>query len=206
MAIIKSGATSDQLTIDATSKAARITQYKTDGTLLKSETNKYMVTGSTSAIVAAALAANTTLMSLRNGGTKNVHITRFRLSFTPATVGTSALVAGSIAWQRYNTATPTGGTTRTVAKKNTSYEASTVVDVRDSNAALTVTGVVFGDILAQTHVPLMTTGGLFLWFNDLEDSDEIILAPNEGICLRTQVVMPGTQTWMYAYGLEWHEE
>lgn len=202
---IISGASSDLQTIDPTSKAARITQYRTDGIPLIAESNQYMVTGGTSAIVAAGLAANTTLASLRNGASKEVHITRLRVAFTPATVGTSALVAGSIAWQKFTTATPTGGTPRTIAKKKTSYSASTVVDVRDSNAALTVTGVAFVDIFAQSQVPLMTVGGLFLWANDLDDNDHIILEANEGICIRTQVVMPATQTWMYSYAIEWHE-
>jgi phage tail protein X len=202
---IISGASSDLLTIDPTSKATRVTQYKSDGSLLVAESNQYMVTGGTSAIIAATLAANTTLASLRNGASKEVHITRLRVSFTPATVGTSALVAGSIAWQKFTTATPTGGTARTVAKKKTGYASSTVSDVRDSNAALTVTSVVFADVFSQSLVPLMTIGGLFIWANDLDDNDHIVLEANEGICLRTQVVCPATQTWMFSYAIEWHE-
>lgn len=196
----------NSITEDAVTKQLqRVVIADDSGAGIYTAADHYMVTGSTSAIVAAALAANTTLMAMRNGATKTVYINRLRLSFTPATVGTSALVAGSIAWQRFTTATPTLGTARTVAKKRTSYATSTIADVRDSNAALTVTGVVFSDIFAEIKIPLMTTGGLLICDLHLDDNDPIILQANEGICLRTTVACPATQTWQYSYAIEWHE-
>lgn len=196
----------NSITEDAVTKQLqRVVLADDSGAGIYPASDHYMVTGSNSAIVAASLAANTTLMAMRNGDSKKIYINRLSIAFTPATVGTSALVAGSISWQRFTTATPTGGTARTVSKKRTSYATSTIVDVRDSNAALTVTGVVFSNIFADRKIPLMTQGGLYTWDINLNDNDAIVLEANEGICLRTTVACPATQTWMYSYGLEWNE-
>src|SRR6185437_13187154 len=121
----------------------------------------FVVTGGPSAVVAAALAANTTLASMRHGtgATTNIWISRLRISINAATVGASAGVPGQIAWQRFTTATPTGGTARTPARKDASTGAATqVADVRDSNAALTVTSVNFTDLLVISPIPNFTVG------------------------------------------------
>lgn len=206
--VIKSGASSDEQTVDPVSKASRATLYDAAGRELSPRMgDSYLVTGGTAAVVAASLAANTTLMAMRNTAATDVYITKLQLNFAVATVGTSALVAGSIAWQRFNTATPTGGTARTVAKKSAARDgASGVTDVRDSNAALTVTSVAFGDLLGWTQVPLMISGvPAAPWILDLRDSP--IVVPNGGgVCLRTQVACPATQTWQYSYLVEWYEK
>src|SRR6185369_1943914 len=132
----------------------------------------YVVTGGPSAVVAAALAANTMLASLRHGtsATTNIWITRLRLSFNPATVGASAGVPGQIAWQRFTAQTPTGGTARTPARKDPSTGSGTqVLDVRDSNAALTGTAPTFGDILVINPIPNFTTGGTIEYVTDLDE-------------------------------------
>jgi hypothetical protein len=158
--------------------------------------------------VAATLAANTTLMAARfsAGSSRRAYITKYRLIIGVATVGTSALVAGSIALQRFNTATPTGGTART-ANENHEAEATAtdMTDIRDSNAALTVTSVVFGNIMGGTLVPLFISGGA-MWMEWIfEPAYPEVLAAGDGVCLRTSVVMPGTQTWMYSYNMHWFE-
>jgi len=206
MAVIKSGATSDQLTIDPTSNAARTTLYDSTGREVWPGGPHFIVTGGTSAAVAASLAANTTLMAMRNGAGTTVYINRLRLALSAVTVGTSGLVPGMIAWQLFTTATPTGGTARTVAKKNSASAGSGIADVRDNNAALTVTGVNFTSVFAQKHVPIMTAGLSDIWEIYMDTNDAIVLQPNEGICLRTQTVMPATQTWGLSYCIEWHEE
>jgi len=189
----------------ATKELQRVVLSDSAGIDIYHPTNYYSVTGSTSAVIAATLASNTTLVAIRNGGTKIMRISSLLVNFSVATVGTSALVAGSIAWQKFTSATPSGGTARTVAKKRNSYLASTVADVRDSNAALTVAGVSFADVYFQSNIPLMTAGALYPWQINMRDTDEVILEANEGICLRTQVICPGTQTWMYSYCVEWCE-
>lgn len=169
----------------------------------------FSVTGGPSAVVAAALAANTTLASFRHGtaATTNVYITRLRISINPATVGASAGVPGQIAWQKFTTATPTGGTARTPARKDQSTGTATqVADVRDSNAALTVTSVSFTDIFVISPIPNWTTGGSIEYVTDLDEDEFIRLTAGDGICLRTQVAGPATMTWTYTYTIHWIEK
>src|SRR3990167_7004375 len=125
MAIIKSGATTDQLTIDPTSKAARMTPYHTDGTPLYDATLKairvsgrpiealgfYSIAGNAAF---TAVTANTALFSFRWSD-----VTKFGiiLKVEVATTATAFTTAGNIERQmiicRSFTASDTGGTTLT---------------------------------------------------------------------------------------------
>jgi hypothetical protein len=169
----------------------------------------FVVTGGPSAVCAAALAANTPLATLRHGAaaTTKVYITRLRVTINPATVGASAGVPGQIAWQKFTTATPSGGTARTPARKDSSSGSGTqVADVRDSNAALTVTSVVFTDIEVIHPIPNFTQGGSMEFVTDLDEDEWIVLAAGDGIALRTQVAAPATQTWTYTYTIHYLEK
>lgn len=66
MAIIKSGATSDQLTIDPTSKAARVTLYDASGNIVVSDGGVYANTNKTIYILSAV---NSTTAQLASGAT-----------------------------------------------------------------------------------------------------------------------------------------
>jgi len=168
----------------------------------------FTVGGGPSGVVAAALAASTTLMSMRHGAaaTTKVYISRLKFSINAATVGASAGVPGQIAWQRFTTATPSGGTARTPARKDASTGAATqVADVRDNNAALTVTSVVFTDLFVFHPIPNYTVGASNEYVTDLDEDEYIVLAAGDGICLRTQVAAPATMTWTFTYGVHWHE-
>ena len=204
MASIKSGASGQGLIVDADSKAARVTPYTTLGNEVYPAANQFIVAGNAAAVVAASLGADTTLMSMRNGSSKSLYITRLKLHLAVATIGANGGVPGSIGWMRFSTATPTGGTARYPAAKNLKYF-STVSDVRDSNAALTVTSVVFGGVLAQTVIPNMTGGAPSPAWDIPMFEDPIIIPADGGICLRTIVGCPGTQTWLYSYVIEWYE-
>lgn len=169
----------------------------------------YTVAGQTSSVVAATLAANTTLMSARlsSGSTRKAYLTKFRTVIGVATVGTSALVAGTLGLQRFTTATPTGGTARTANRHGEALGTATdITDIRDSNAALTVTSVVFGNIIATCLVPLFISGGAMWmeWIYEPQVPD--VLVAGDGICLRNPVACPGTQTWMYSYTMHWYEK
>jgi hypothetical protein len=172
----------------------------------------WAVSGGPAGIVAATLAASTTLMSARvaTGATKSIYVTRARVVFASATVGASAGVPGQIAWQKFTTATPTGGSARTPFRKNpgTGGAGTDLSDVRDNNAALTVTSVVFTDIMAQSVIPNFTTGDAFEWVWDMDDMDGIPakFSAGDGFCLRTQVVMPGTLTWVFSYTVHYFEK
>lgn len=169
----------------------------------------FVVTGGPSAICAAALAANTMLMSFRHGtsATTDVWITRLRFSFNVATVGLTAGVPGQIAWQRFTAQTPTGGTARTPARKDLSTGSGTqVLDVRESNAALTGTAPTFGNLVVINPIPNFTTGNSIEFVTDLDEDEYVRLTAGDGICLRTQVAAPGTQTWTYTYTIHYLEK
>lgn len=175
---------------------------------------EYIVSGFTTAAVAAALAANTSLASLRfsTGSTRKAYMTRLRVQFTVITPGANGGVPGVLAWQRFTAATPTGGTARTVDKKNAAHpSASDMTDVRDSNAALTVTSVTFGNVTAATIIPTwpeLTSGavnGAFEWIVEPDD-EPIVLAAGDGLALRTQVACPATTTWGFSYTCHWYEK
>lgn len=169
----------------------------------------YSVAGQTSAVVAAALAANTSLMTMRfnPASSRKAYVDRMRVLVGVATVGASAAVAGTLGLQRFTTATPTGGTARTVNRLQESAGTATdMFDVRDSNAALTVTSVVFGNVVAATLVPLFIASGAMWMEWIVEPPRPIVLNPGDGLALRTQVAMAATQTWMYAYTFHWAEK
>lgn len=169
----------------------------------------YTVAGQTSAIVAATLAASTTLASMRmaTNARGRAFVTKIRVLLCCATVGTSALVPGTLGLQRFTTATPTGGTARTVNRLGEGLgSGSDVTDVRDSNAALTVTNVAFGTVVSSTIVPIFVANGPMWYEWIIEPTQPIVLQNGDGLALRTQVVMPGTQTWMYSYTFHWYEK
>jgi hypothetical protein len=169
----------------------------------------YTVSGQTSAVVAATLAADTMLMSARfsAGSSRKAYVTKIRVVIAVATVGTSALVAGTLGLRRFTAQTPTGGTARTANRHGEALGTATdMTDIRDSNAALTGTAPTWGNIMSVSLVPLFISGGA-MWLEWIyEPLVPDILVPGDGVALRTIVVMPGTQTWMYSYTLHWYEK
>lgn len=204
MAVIQDGVDTDLAQVDANKNLVTvdgIPEHPAAG-------GWYSVTGSTSAVVAASLAANTNLMSMRFavGSTRKAYIYKIRTLISVATVGTSGLVAGTLGLQRFTAQTPTGGTART---PNEQFEAEAtatdMTDVRDSNAALTGSAPTWGGIIASTTVPLFITSGAMWMEWIVEPPYPIVLAAGDGIGFRTQVAMPATQTWMYSYSAYWLE-
>jgi len=167
----------------------------------------YTVCGGPAAIVAAALAADVSLMTMRfaAGSTRRAFLSKFRFVMSPATLGAAAGVAGQIALQRFTAATPTGGVARTPQEQSEALATATdMTDVRDNNAALTVTSVVFGAEIARTLVPLfVASAGWFEWI--YEPQYPTVLTPGDGIALRTRVALAATQTWVFAWTAHWRE-
>jgi len=155
MAIIKSGATSDQLTIDATSKALRNTPYDSDGTY---RGKKQTYRASTVSTVVAP-AGTVSFFAISGSATKTIRIQKIRISgFTLTTLavndvhvkkystilsgGTAtALVqvpldstfgAGTVGLLNVYTVAPTEGTlVGTIAGSRRIFKSSTVVDGAD---------------------------------------------------------------------------
>lgn len=168
----------------------------------------YTVTGGSTGIVAAGLAADTNLAAMRfsNSSTRKAYITLFKFVMTPATLGAAAGVAGSIGLQRFTTATPSGGTARTAQENNEPLATATdMTSIQDLASALTVTSVVFGAEICRSRVPLfVANAGGFVW--EFRPMYPIVLQAGDGITLRTRVALAATQTWVFDYCFEWYEK
>ena len=168
----------------------------------------YTVAGkSGAAAIAAALATDTALMSMRLAAisTRRAYVHRIRVLMATLTAGAAGGVPSVLGLQRFATATPTGGTARTASRLSaTKGSASDVTDIRDNNAALTVTGVVFGDEIAWSATP--TNGALVSTIDwVLEPKAPIELSAGDGLVLRTRQVGPATATWYFTYNIYWFE-
>lgn len=176
---IKSGAGADLATVDPTSKALRVTQYKSDGTLLNEEyLGEYMC--ATGILTSAALATTVGLFHIRNGATRVMKIKA--ISVTMCFAGTAAATTFQMAFDRYNAAstTPTGGTAVVPVPENTTMGASTYASclVCAAGTGLTLTGVNKTGPVSILALSRSVTGGN-LFFNMTEKDLE--LQPNEGL-------------------------
>jgi hypothetical protein len=168
----------------------------------------YTVAGGTTAIIAASLAANTTLMSARfsAASTRKAYVFKIRLNGVVYTAGAAGGIGTLLGVQRFTTATPTLGTARTPNEMNEPLTTATdMTDVRDLNSALTVTSVVFGNIVAAVQMPNSSTNVAPLEYV-LEPYYPIVLAAGDGLCLRTMNAGPLTATWGFSYTLYWTEK
>jgi len=169
----------------------------------------YSVTGFTTTAVAASLATTTTLMSFRlsTGSTRKAYIHRIRVMMSVATAGAAGGVPTVLGLQRFTAATPSGGTARTPDRHSgTKGSATDVTDVRDSNAALTVTSVTFGNVIASTLVPNGSTNvAPAEWVIEAAQATPIEFVAGDGVCLRTQNAGPATATWNFQYNVYWYE-
>ncbi len=163
------------------------------------------VSGGPSGVVSASIASGTTLLALRHGTTasNDLYITHVTLTVNVSNTGSSGAVSGQLVWERFTSATPTGGTKRTAARADASEAVSQVMDIRDHSGSLTMTGVVKGERLLTFPIPFMLRSQVF---DIVLNEDEIIkLQPGNGIAMSTLVTGPGAVTWTYTYTLRWFE-
>jgi len=170
-------------------------------------TGFYTVQGQ-SGTVAATLAAGTLLMSARFNpqSLRAAYITCIRTMIGVTTVIAAASIPGTIGLQRFKNLTPTGGTARTPNRLHEQMcKFSDMFDIRDSNVALTGSPDL-GTVVSNALVPEFFTNGPgdMEWI--FEPDYPLVLAPGDGICLRTQVAMPAVQTWKFNYTMHWYEE
>jgi len=168
----------------------------------------YSVAGmSGAAAIAAALATDVSLMSARFAAvsSRTAYLTRLRVQMGVLTVGAAGGVPSVLGLQRFTAATPTGGTARTPNRSGpTKGSATDMTDVRDLNAALTVTSVVFGAEIAWSITPVTGISQAPLeWI--VEFPAPVELGPGDGVVLRTRRVGPATATWFFTYNLYWFE-
>lgn len=170
-------------------------------------------TPATGAVCAAALATDVCLMTARfaAASTRKAYLTRLRVALFPVTANAAAVIPGILGLQRFATATPTGGNARVAARYGpTKGSASDMTDIRDLNAALTVTSVVFGDMICSSPVPVI--GGAIAagtyqagWEWVVEFTSPVELSAGDGVTLRTRTAFPATCTWTFSWNMYWFE-
>ncbi len=177
MAIIQSGASADLLTIDALSKAARVTLYNSKGQLANEEYDSNH--SAPIECIPTTLTDGTTYFAMRNTGAQHVHLhkMRYKIGFS----GTAGATRSAFQLRRFSTATPTGGTAVTPVKFDTRYAPSSVGDIRNAPAGLTLTGVVFEtrfETLACTNQLSNDESGVIDF-----GEHKFILLPGEGFAI-----------------------
>lgn len=136
---IKSGASADLLTVDATSKAARVTLYNADGTTVIPSTTPAVYYCTTAGMTLATLAANSCCVSLNNPSASGKTLYVIRCLFTTCFSGTAAATYVPFTLSR-GTGTPAGGTASksgaTIGKRDPAI-ANSVAEYRYGPAAVT---------------------------------------------------------------------
>ena len=151
MAIIKSGATSDNWTIDPTSKAGRVTQYDTTGRLIALQTK---ATYGVSTTPFTPPATPTDMATLTGSGSKTIYVYGVTIATTQTTAGVNRI------YLIKRSAANTGGTSA----------APTIVPYDSGSAGATATalsytvnpgalGAAVGNIaVMNVNSPILATG------------------------------------------------
>lgn len=187
MAIIQSGASADNLTVDATSKAARVTLYDSAGNKTNPEyAGSYMTRIE---VIPTTLTAATTYFAVRNLGARRVFIRCIELK-----LGFSGIVAASRSlyeFTRFSAATPTGGTALSALKKDNTMPATTLTDMRFAAGGLTVSGVVFESplhLVGHTN-QLSTDHAQNINFIGDGETGKFVIGVNEGFAIRANTAV-----------------
>lgn len=147
MAVIKSGATTDQLTIDATSKAARVTAYDNSGSIL------YRQQSYVGGVTATASAAGTgVLANIKGSATKTVKVYRIRVL---ATVATTVIITTFLLAKR--TVAGSGGTPVVVSPLGVDTNNTAATATMNLFSALATAGTGGGIIDMQTALIPLTS-------------------------------------------------
>lgn len=207
---IANGITAGDLTIESDKEALR--------SVVVARGNGYTTVG-VSGVVAAALAANSSVFAMRfsaTAGAQRAYIDRIRLQYTTIVAYTTPVTAARrLALFRGAGAAASGGTAMNPVSKDTSLATSKFLaanggDIRvATTAALTVTGITFEtDPIAQTTLTHVGAAGGFieqLWEFTAQESSEIILQPGELLAVRNPAAMDAAGTWQLNVHVHWRE-
>jgi len=183
MAVIKSGATSDQLTIDPTSKAGRVSQYDTAGRILCLQSKS---TYGVSTTPVTPPATPTDMATIFGSASKTIYIYGVSFSSTQTTAGVNRI------YLIKRSAINTGGTSAapTIVKYDSGSLAATatVLSYTANPAGL---GASVGNISVENvYSPILSTGtsslnqDMYARTSAFELSTPIILrGVAEGLCL-----------------------
>lgn len=204
MAVIKSGASTDQLTVDVTSKAARVTLYNTDGT---SHTEQATYRASTIIPLVAAVTVNVPIFNIIGSASKTVKIRK--ISVSGATLTAVGYFAINV--ERLSTASSGGTSTTLVATQLDTNDAAPTAVVKAYTAAPTK-GTLVGTLASwralwqsTTAAAAGTTDWHVFYFGDLPETKSIVLrGVTQEIALVFPVVLASAGT--LAVDIEWTEE
>lgn len=204
MAVIKSGATSDQWTIDPTSKAGRVTPYDSGGTYRGQKSTYRAATNAT----LAAASGTASFFAIFGSSTKTIVVQRIRLSGLTTT--TTTVYSGVVA-RKYSTAISGGTSTdMTSVPLDSNFAASTQSILKVYTAAPT-DGTLVGVIAAERiFTPNATTtqgdGIIDIDFRHMggETTGVVLRGTGEGLTLAFATA-PGNTTTL-AIDVEWTEE
>ena len=204
MAIIKSGASSDQLTIDATSKAARVTLYNSDGTY--SGVKRTYRAATIDALVTATT-ADVPFFLIEGSATQTIVVKRIAVSGCTLTAVAYLLVNVT----KHSTAA-TGGTSTTLTGVPVdSTSAAATATVKAYTAAPTA-GTLVGTVASNRTLAQATTAAAagiprdFVFdFGDMADTKGLVLrGTGQGVAL-VWGTAPATAVTL-AVDIEWTEE
>jgi hypothetical protein len=204
MAIIKSGATSDQLTVDPTSKAARVTIYNTDGT---ANGEKATYRASTIIPLVAAVTVNVPIFNIIGSASKTITVKRITVSGMTLT----AVGYFTINVEKLSTAS-TGGTSTTLAAVPLDSINSAATAAVKAYTAAPTKGTLVGTIAswrALWQATVAAAAGVtdYFTFNfgDMRETKGIILRGTaQEVALTFPVVLASAGT--LAVDIEWTEE
>lgn len=206
MAIIKSGASSDLWTVDATSKAGRVTPYDVLGNY-RGVKRTYRAASIIPYV--PAVTVNRTIFTI--GGSATTTVTVKRIVVTGSTLTAVAYIA--INAVRYSTAT-TGGTSTNLPQvvMDTNNAAGTAAQVRTYTAVPT-DGTLVGTIASRRVLMQATTAAaagvlhepMIFDFGDMNDTQGMVLRGVAQECALLFPVAPAT-TPTIAVEVEWTEE
>jgi hypothetical protein len=212
--IVQSGATSDLLTIDATSKAARVTGYDSAGNeLIKPPTASYLMAVPVGRDTAARTAAGAFFAIRNNTSGRTIYIRR--IVMTATFDGTGAATTSRLDLARFSGATPSGGTAITLPggaiKKRNSYGSSNLLDARfitGTAGGLTMAGTTVETAFACFGVARGATGGSATFIQEFGSAgayptDRFELATGEGLCVLAGVT--GVIGDGFIGSIEWDE-
>ena len=200
MAVIKSGASTDQLTVDATSKAARYTKYDTRGNNLSLKTS-YSACTATKFI---AVAGTTVFAQIYGSASKTIRVHRIIVG---GSIATAAINADLIINKR--TAVGSGGTATTLTQvaKDSQNAAGTATVVKVFTAAPTA-GTGGGVIATQTMymgiTPAIGQNVIFDWSQESMNEAPVLRGTGEGLELSFGTTAGNAATLCVAF--EWSEE
>ncbi len=205
MAVIKSGASSDQLTVDPLSKAARVTLYNLDGSY---NGEKATYRASTLIPFVPAVTINIPFFLIEGSATKIITVKRIAVS--GATLTAVAYLTINVA--KYSTAASGGtATSAPMVPVDSNHPAATAAFVKYYTAVPTA-GTLVGSIATSRTLFQATTAAAAglprdfgFDFGDMPETKGIVLrGTSQGLGLIFPVVPATTPT--LAIDIEWTEE